>query len=188
MSGASGSPEQSWLTFNSEDFFDYLTSDAVIELMDNPESVRELIAGNDGHTMHQVPWTYEINETLKAIYTDFHFEGELTDMPWSITTGLRYVKATSNADGFAVPLLELAISTSKPGFVNAIAGDDYAPVSVKHDYDNWLPSVNAKIEIVEDVIARFAYSKSISRPELDEMSPESGYAGGAINNLTGWGH
>jgi TonB-dependent receptor len=108
-------------------------------------------------------------------------------MPWSITTGVRYVETTSNAIGFAVPLLDLEPSTSKPGFVNAIEGDDYAPTTVKHSYDNWLPSVNAKIEIVDDLIARFAYSKSITRPELDEMSPESGYGGGDINNLTGWG-
>jgi len=187
LSGGSGSPEQSWLTFNSEDIFDYLTSDQVIALMDDPEYTQQLIADNNGFAMHQVPWTYEINEKLKAIYADFYFDGEIADMPWSITTGIRYVETTSNAIGFAVPLLDLEPSTSKPGFVNAIEGDDYAPITVKHTYDNWLPSVNAKIEIIDDLVARFAYSKSITRPELDEMSPESGYGGGDVNNLTGWG-
>jgi len=187
LSGGSGSPEQSWLTFNSEDFFDYLTSAEVVAQMDDPDYTQQLIADNQGFTMHQVPWTYEINEKLKAVYADFYFDGEVADMPWSITTGLRYVETTSNAIGFAVPLLDLEVSTSKPGFVNAIEGDDYAPISVKHSYDNWLPSLNAKIEILDDLIARFAYSKSITRPELDEMSPESGYGGGDISNLSGWG-
>lgn len=187
LSGGSGSPEQSWLTFNSEDFFDYLTSPDVVAQMDDPEYTQQLIEENDGFTMHQVPWTYEINEELKALYVDFYLDGELASMPWSITTGMRYVETTSEADGFAIPLLDLEPSTSKPGFVNAIEGDDYAPITVKHTYDNWLPSFNAKIEIVEDVIARFAYSKSITRPELDEMSPESGYGGGDVNNLSGWG-
>ena len=187
LSGGSGSPEQSWLTFNSEDIFDYLTSADVIAQMDDPEYTQQLIDENNGFTMHQVPWTYEINEELKAIYADFYFDGEVSGMSWSITTGLRYVETTSNANGFAVPLLDLEPSTSKLGFVNAIEGDDYAPITVKHTYDNWLPSINAKIEIVDDLVARFAYSKSITRPELDEMSPESGYGGGDINNLTGWG-
>ncbi len=187
LSGGSGSPEQSWLTFDSEDFFDYLTSDEVIAMMDDPEYTRQLIEENEGHTMHQVPWTYEIQEELKAIYADFYFDGEVADMPWTITTGMRYVETTSTADGFAIPLLDLEPSTSKPGFVNAIEGDDYTPVTVKHTYDNWLPSVNAKLEITDDIIARFAYSRSITRPELDEMSPESGYGGGDVNNLTGWG-
>jgi len=187
LSGGSGSPEQSWLTFNSEDFFDYLTSPEVVAQMDDPEYAQQLITDNAGFMMHQVPWTYEINEELKAIYTDFYFDGELSEMPWSITTGIRYVETTSNAKGFSVPLLDLEPSTSKPGFVNAIEGDDYAPLTVKHTYDNWLPSLNAKIEVADDLIARFGYSKSITRPELDEMSPESGYGGGDITNLTGWG-
>jgi TonB-dependent receptor len=187
LSGGTGSPEQSWLTFNSEDFFDYLTSAEVVAQMDDPEYTQQLISDNDGFTMHQVPWTYEISEELKAVYADAYFDGELADMPWSVTTGIRYVETTSNAIGFSIPLLDLEPSTSKPGFVNAIEGDDYAPTSVEHSYDNWLPSVNAKIEIVDDLIARFAYSKSITRPELDEMSPESGYGGGDITNLSGWG-
>jgi TonB-dependent receptor len=187
LSGGSGSPEQSWLTFNSEDFFNYITSDEVIEMMDDPEYLRQLIADNDGHTMHQVPWTYEIQEELKALYADFYFDGELSDMPWTITTGIRYVETTSTADGFAIPLLDLEPSTSKPDFVNAIEGDDYTAIRVKNTYDNWLPSVNAKLEITDEIIARFAYSQSITRPELDEMSPESGYGGGDVNNLTGWG-
>ncbi len=186
LSGGSGSPEQSWLTFNSEDFFDYLTSTEVVAQMDDPEYTQQLIDENDGFTMHQVPWTYEINEELTALYADFYFDGELADMPWSITTGIRYVETTSTAKGFAIPLLDLEPSTSKPGFVNVIEGDDYTPITVKHTYDNWLPSINAKIEIVDDLIARFAYSKSMTRPELDAMSPESGY-GGDVDNLSGWG-
>jgi len=186
LSGGSGSPEQSWLTFNSEDFFDYLTSPEVVAQMDDPEYTQQLIDENNGHAMHQVPWTYEVNEALAALYTDFYFEGEIGDMPWSITTGIRYVETTSTSEGFAIPLLDLVPSETE-GFVNAIEGDDYTPVTIKHKYDNWLPSINAKIDIVEDLIARFAYSKSITRPELDEMSPESGYGGGDVNHLTGWG-
>ena len=187
LSGGSGNPEQSWLTFNSDEFFDYLTSSAVVAQMDDPAAAQQLIDENNGFTMHQVPWTYEVNEALAAVYTDFYFDGEIAGMPWSITTGIRYVETTSTSDGFAVPLLDLEPSVGKPGFVNAIEGDDYAPVSVKNTYDNWLPSLNAKIDIVEDVIARFAYSQSITRPELDELSPESSYSGGDINHLTGSG-
>ncbi|WP_157443025.1 TonB-dependent receptor [Colwellia piezophila] len=187
LSGGSGNPEQSWLSFDSEDFFDYLTSAGVVAQMDDPAYTQELIDENDGFTMHQVPWTYEVNEALLAFYTDAYFDGDIANMPWSITAGMRYVETSSTSNGFAIPLLDLEPSVGKPGFVNAIEGDDYTPITIKHKYDNWLPSVNAKIEIVDDLIARFAYSKSITRPELDAMSPESGYNGGDVNHLTGWG-
>ncbi|QBG36440.1 TonB-dependent receptor [Litorilituus sediminis] len=187
LSGGSGAPEQSWLTFNSEDFFDYITSADVVAQLDDPAGVQQLLDDNDGFTMHAVPWNYEINEKLFALYTDAYLEGEIGNMLWSVTAGLRYVKTDSTSNGFAVPLLDLIPSEGKPGFVNAVEGDDYTPVTVKHDYDNWLPSINAKLEVMENLITRFAYSKSITRPELDEMSPESGYGGGDVTQLTGWG-
>jgi len=187
LSGGSGTPEQSWLSFNSEDFFDYLTSPEVVAQMDDPAYTQELIDDNNGFTMHQVPWTYEVNEALVAFYTDTYFDGEIANMPWSITAGIRYVETTSTSDGYAIPLLDLEPSVGKPGFVNAIEGDDYTPITIKHKYDNWLPSFNAKLEVTDEIIARFAYSNSITRPELDEMSPESGYNGGDVEHLTGWG-
>jgi TonB-dependent receptor len=187
LSGASGSPEQNWLSFDSEEFFDYITSDEVIDMMDDPEQVRKLLADNDGHTMHQVPWTYEVNEQLKAVYADIYLDGEIAQMPWSVTTGLRYVQTTSKSIGFAIPLLDLEPSETEEGVVRAIEGDDYTELTVRNTYDNWLPSLNAKLELTDDVVARFAYSKSITRPELNEMSPESGYGGGHVDNLTGWG-
>ncbi len=187
LSGGSGNPEQSWLTFNSEDFFDFITSDAVLAQMDDPDAVRKLLAENDGHTMQPVPTSYEVNEKLTAAYTDFYFEGELAEMPWSVTAGIRYVETTSKSKGKQITLLDLEPSPTEEGVVRAIESDDYLPVTIEHTYDNWLPSINAKIEPVENVVARFAFSRSITRPELDEMSPESGYGGGHIENLTGWG-
>jgi TonB-dependent receptor len=187
LSGSNGNPEQVWLGFDSEDFFDYLTSDAAIDQMDDPEYARQLLAEANGHTMHQVPWSYEVNEQLSAIYSDFYFDGELADMAWSMTAGLRYVKTDSTSKGSQITLLDLEPSPNEEGVVRAIESDDYLPITVEQSYHNWLPSLNAKIEPIEDVLVRFAYSKSITRPELDEMSPESGYGEGHIDSLSGWG-
>lgn len=60
-------------------------------------------------------------------------------------------------------MLDLEPSETKEGFVRAIEGDDYTELTVKNTYDNWLPSLNAKLELADDIVARFVYSKSITR-------------------------
>lgn len=65
-----------------------------------------------------------------------------------------------------------------------ITSDESTPISIDGDYSNVLPSINANIEVVEDVIIRTAYSKSITRPTLTELSPATSYSEGKIDSLT----
>ncbi len=175
------------MSFNSEDFFAYLTSDEVLNQLDDPAATRALLAEFNGHQMHQDPEAYEVSEELKAVYTDFLFEGDLANMPWSITSGMRYVETKSTSTGNQITLLDLVAAPNEEGVVRAIESDDFLPIAVGNKYDNWLPSLNAKIELSDDVLMRFAWSKSITRPELDEMSPLSSFNDGHIDNLTGSG-
>lgn len=187
LSGGSGNPAQTWPTFNSDELFSFLLTDEVLNQLDDPQSIRDLISENDGYSIVDSPSAYKVNEELKAIYTDLHFEGELGAMPWAVTTGLRYVETTSTSKGKQVELLELMISNDDPTEVIALKSEDYRQVEVGRTYRDLLPSLNSKIEITEELIARFAYSKSITRPELDEMSPLSSYSGGKIDDLSGSG-
>ncbi|MCM2681167.1 TonB-dependent receptor [Echinimonas agarilytica] len=43
--------------------------------------------------------------------------------------------------------------------------------SAEHDYDMWLPSLNLNYIIDDTKIARFAASKTMSRPEIDALRP-----------------
>ncbi len=185
LSGANADTTSSWLRFDSYELFDFLTSDAAISNSGNPESVGEAMA-NYGYEALRKPYSFEVNEKVTSLYADFYFEGELNDMPWGVVTGLRYVETKTKSVGATVNLRDL-VDVNNSGELTAIESDDYEAVSIPHSYDHLLPSINANIEVVEDVIARFAYSKSITRPTLTEMSPEAGYDGGKANALTGWG-
>lgn len=186
LSGSDGASAQNWLTFNSEAWFDYVTSDEVMAQLDDPAASRALLA-QYGTQMHASPTAYEVNETLNALYTDFHFDGDLYDMPWKVVAGIRYVETTSKSKGNQIALLDLVPAPNEDGVVRVVESEDYLPIEASNSYDNWLPSLNANIEVIEDVIARVAYSKSITRPELDEMSPLSSYSGGHQDSLKGEG-
>jgi len=185
LSGANADTTSSWLRFDSYELFDFLSSDAAISNSDDPEFVGEAMA-NYGYDALRKPYSFEVNEKITSLYTDFYFEGELSDMPWGIVAGLRYVETKTKSIGASVQLEDL-VDINGSGTLTAIESDDYEAVTVPYSYEHFLPSINANIEIVEDFIARFAFSQSITRPTLTEMSPETGYDGGKPEALTGWG-
>ncbi len=186
LSGGSGNPTEFWPTLNSDDLFAFLGTDEAISQLDDPELVRAIFS-RAGFGIVDDPTAYEVNEELKSLYTDFYFEGEVNEMPWSVIAGVRYVKTDSTSKGNQVALLDLIESNEKPGEVRAITSDDYVAVEVGHSYSNVLPSLNSKLEITDELIARFAWSKSLTRPELAEMSPLASYGDGPIDQLFGSG-
>ncbi|WP_102797817.1 TonB-dependent receptor [Bowmanella denitrificans] len=187
LSGATGNPPQEWLTFNSEDFFNYLLSDAAIAQLDDPAAGRQLIEEFGGYTAHPSNSAYEINESGLSFYTDFFFEGELGEMFWSLNAGLRYVQTDNASRGQQLFLLDLLPLNNGQNEVQPKRSEDYLPIEVEHEYNNLLPSLNASLEIRDDLIARFSYSQSITRPELGEMSPVTNYGGGKVDALNASG-
>ncbi|WP_105254497.1 TonB-dependent receptor [Pseudoalteromonas sp. T1lg75] len=186
LSGVSGETADQWLIFDSYEFMDFLLTDAGINGLDDPDAARETIAKYQGFTAHEQPDAYEVNESVTAMYVDLSFEGELGSMPWQAVTGLRYVETDTESRGAQIALLDL-VDPNGTGDYQAVESEDYVPIKVRHSYDHLLPSVNANIELVEDLVARAAYSESITRPTLTEMSPSTGYGGGKLDALQAGG-
>ncbi len=107
-------------------------------------------------------WT--VTERTLAAYIEFSGEVPIGDMLLRTDAGLRYVKTmlTSGA---------------------VLNG---TPVSVDHDYDNYLPSLNLALEITPNLTARFAYARSMTRPGLSTLNiagPQFGYTTRTVSNL-----
>ncbi|WP_102797819.1 TonB-dependent receptor [Bowmanella denitrificans] len=186
LSGASGTPVNQWPTFNTDEIMAYLSRDEVIAMLDDPEAARAVMSRNGfGRVLDQS--AYEVNEEVTAFYTDFNFEGELNGMFWNMVAGLRYVDTTSTSSGKQIALLDLQPSQNEPNKVFAVYSDDYVPVEISNSYQDWLPSLNANMNFTDDLIGRLAWSKSITRPELNEMSPLTSYGDGQIDGLSGSG-
>ena len=182
LSGVSGNPPNQWLAFDSEAFFNFLLSDAAINGLPDPAAGRATIDKYNGFDAHDSPSSYRIKEKVTSAYIDFFLEGDVADMPWSVTTGVRYVKTDNTSTGRQIFLLDL-ISANNDGNYQAVKTDDYLPIKVEHDYSHTLPTLNANIEPFDDVMFRFAWSKSITRPDLTEMSPNTNFNGGKLDAL-----
>lgn len=52
------------------------------------------------------------------------------------------------------------------------AGNPFAyPISIKHNYDNFFPSLQLRYELAPDTILRAAYSSTIGRPGFNQANP-----------------
>jgi iron complex outermembrane receptor protein len=84
--------------------------------------------------------SYEIEEDITALYAMAKFEGE----GFSGNLGVRYVETDTTSTGW--------------DFQND------REISEKGSYSNVLPSLNVKYDLTDEIVARFAAGKSISRP------------------------
>jgi iron complex outermembrane receptor protein len=105
---------------------------------------------------------YKVNEKDTAAYAQANFAGDR----WSGNIGLRYVytKEDINYNSSAVSAYTSA------GPITGSAFGDYYVNTYNHSYDRFLPSANFKFNISDDVIARFAASQTMTRPDYSALA------------------
>ncbi|KMT64170.1 hypothetical protein XM47_15805 [Catenovulum maritimum] len=137
----------------------------------------------------------EINdfvETNKAAYVRFDFAYDDSPIPFTGNFGGRYVKLERETSGYiSFPYLEVkplesfqidgvTAEEAQAAFENQVnyhlpqddldfANDGVAPISASTSDSYFLPSLNLKFELDDDLIARFAASKAIAYPNTGDM-------------------
>jgi iron complex outermembrane receptor protein len=92
-----------------------------------------------------------VHEQNAAAYVQANFAGDR----WSGNVGVRYVHTTGENN------YNQSSTTSASGYV---------PVSVDNNYGKFLPSLNFKYEVSDDVVARFASSKTMTRADYSDLA------------------
>ena len=105
-------------------------------------------------------YAFEVKEKNSAAYVQADFKGS----NWSANVGLRYV----NTDEHAVTYTQVAANT--PGAITTSAFGPFTGIPVDHTYHDILPSANLKLDVTQDVVARFAVSKTMTRPDYSAIA------------------
>ena len=112
-----------------------------------------------------------IEEDITAVYFEFDIAGELGEMPYNLLMGVRY--EDTEVTSIANISLPSAVAWESNNDFNVRFGSDMQDVSITSDYDHLLPSIDFDIEVMDDVIARVSYSKTIARPTYNNLSAAS---------------
>jgi TonB-dependent receptor len=97
--------------------------------------------------------TFDFSEKTQALYGMADFESTLAGKALTGNVGVRYVRT----------------KTSRTW--QESQGGTYVPRQADTTDDDFLPSVNARLELTDKLIARVAASKVVTRPNFDQLTP-----------------
>ncbi|MBA4339643.1 MAG: TonB-dependent receptor, partial [Hyphomonas sp.] len=108
---------------------------------------------------------YTADEDIYAGYAQARYDNG----PLRIIGGVRVEHTNTDLNGNRLELVE------EGAIVGGVAlADDtlfITPVQFESDYTDWLPSVNVRYELAENVIARFGAFRSLMRPSFGQQAP-----------------
>ncbi len=150
VSGSGRTPTQ-WLTFDGEALFDFLGDvDGV-----NFDAVKT----NN---------SFEVEENTTSFYLELDFEGEIASMPIYSTAGFRYESTAVAVNATQANVEKLTILDATEMLASYGLASAFTETS---SYDEILPNFSAKLEVTDEIVARVAVSKTLSRPTLSSLRP-----------------
>jgi len=90
-----------------------------------------------------------VTEETKGGYLQFDAKGTVFGLEYAANAGIRYVRTDQSSYGI----------------------NSGVNVTVKRDYEDWLPSMNVALYPTPDIIVRGAIAKVITRPSLGNLTP-----------------
>jgi iron complex outermembrane receptor protein len=107
------------------------------------------------------------SQTTYAGYLAAFFKFDQLPVPIDGNVGVRYVRTQESTMGYyqQTDLVTAPDGTQSSGNTTA------SLVDFKSSYGSWLPSLNLRAHLTDNLQLRFAASKNISRPTLDQLNP-----------------
>lgn len=100
---------------------------------------------------------FDVGEETKAGYLRADFRGGLFgDIELFGNAGVRYVKTRTTSTGF-IP--------------SATVTGAFDLVTLRGEYEDWLPSMNLNFALTKNLVLRAAYTRTLGRPGLSLISP-----------------
>ncbi len=177
LSSADTPTTNKFVNFNGDALINYLLSPAALTMRDQ---INNLPAGTSaasilprGYTpMYQPGASYSVGEKSMSAYVELTLKGNLGAWPLTVIGGARYETTDEKATSAQMKLLDIQNAPGSGGTQYVSVFDTtLSPVTQASKYHYVLPSVNAKLELSNDLIVRGAISESLTRPDIGKLNP-----------------
>lgn len=164
--------------------------DQLFAMQFNVDPKRVNAAVTAGNFVTENPITQDnINEDTLSAYISADLETEIGKMPVSINLGVRYedtdVTASSTAT-LPTNLAYLSVEEIREVFPE---GSGATIDTLTGGYKEFLPNLDINLELADDIFARFAYSKTLTRSDVTSIAPATNITntrpGGPFNATQG---
>lgn len=180
--GSSGTVPTDIQAFDAEAYFAFLESPAAAAALDSAfglaaGTTAARLAATNGYDAVVQPSSFRINENVYAGYIDADFSGTLGGLPWFVNAGARYVHTELTASGQQLDLIDLLPVTGDVTIFQGVFANGGQPVarSESSSYDFFLPNLNARVDLGSDVIARMSASRTLTRPQVQDLAPRTNF-------------
>jgi TonB-dependent receptor len=172
ISGVSqpGLPSQ-WIQYNPLQYMAWLTTPAAYNQL-TPDKRAALLAalaqyGSFGPQVNPGSFN-EVQENEKAAFAKAVFEGTMWEKPWSLDVGVRYMDVSSESQAIFQKPISYYVDPNDSS-ASQVAYGPLQPQSATGGYHKWLPSMNFKLNLLDNLIYRFALSKTLTPPQLSNL-------------------
>jgi iron complex outermembrane receptor protein len=111
-------------------------------------------------TRQYYQYLFQVFEKDSAAYIQADFKGE----GWSANAGVRYVHTQEEAISYT------QVDATTPGAILTSAFGPFGGLEAQHNYNDVLPSANLKLDLTKDLVARFAASETMTRPDYSALA------------------
>jgi iron complex outermembrane recepter protein len=136
-----------------------------------------LLAATNGFAAAVQPNSFSVSERVYAGYLEADLKGDLGSLPWVVNIGARYVHTELTANGRQLALTDLLSVPNDPTIYQAVFANGGAPVATaqRSSYDYFLPNLNIKVNLTDQIIARFSASRTLTRPQIRDLAPRTNF-------------
>jgi iron complex outermembrane receptor protein len=126
-------------------------------LINNTSSIRNIVTGTSAARALDPASFFENKEKNYAFYGKSKVGFDLGQFPVEGVLGVRVTKTDSDVNA------------------NNSVGDSLVPTTKETSNTEVLPSANFKVTLRKDLMGRFAYSKTMTRPDFGQLNPATAY-------------
>ncbi|SDD21025.1 MULTISPECIES: TonB-dependent receptor [Kordiimonas] len=109
-----------------------------------------------------------VEEQVISVYAQFDGEFELAERPVRISAGLRYEQTDVTSFTQSAPTTDI-VWEGDNDFAR-VAGSATAGFTQDASYDNFLPNLDIAVDLTDNFVSRFSYSKTLSRSSYDNLN------------------
>jgi TonB-dependent receptor len=108
-----------------------------------------------------------VKETIWGGYGQVSWKGQFGDHDASLVAGVRYEKTIVHSNSNQTVPLDIRWQSDNDFTTDT--SPTTTPLSARGAYDNFLPSMDFQVSIKRNLIGRFSFSKTISRPNFGNL-------------------
>ena len=167
-------------TYDPEAYFAFLESPQAAAALDAaygraPGATAAMLAATNGYDAVPQSSSYAVDEDVTAGYAEVDFGGDVLSLPWFLNLGVRYAHTKVDAEGQQLQLIDILPVPNDPTIYRAIYANGGQPQATRlgSSYNNILPSLNFKLDFTEEIVGRFSASRTLTRPQVQDLAPRT---------------